>query len=76
MSKKTHFNDGRGPICGASSKLSQLQALDHADELYKVDRDALRSVSCLRCVKKLREWGFALQSFAILTGEVLEQNQK
>jgi hypothetical protein len=56
--------------------MQQLDALDHADELFKVDRNALRTVSCLRCVKKLRQWGFGLQSFAILTGEVLEQNQK
>lgn len=75
MSKK-HFNDGRGPICGARSSLAQLDALDHADALHKVDKDALRGVSCLRCVKKLRQWGFALQSFAILTREVVEQQQK
>lgn len=67
---KIHFDDGRGPICGARQKQA-LEAMLHVDDLHKVDMGLLRNVSCLRCVKKLREWGFALQNFAVLTENTL-----
>jgi len=66
--KKTHFkHDAKfytEIICGTKESG---HTVTHRGALHLAKADLLRRVTCLRCIKKLREWGFASQNFDILT---------
>ena len=65
MPTKTHFKDEHGAICGAQGHCFVLGSKD----LREVTPAQLAQVDCKRCVKKLREWGFAMQHFQKVTNE-------
>lgn len=58
MSRKIHWDDQRGPICGASSGVAYL-----GYNWSKITAQSLREVTCKRCVKKLLEIGFNVARF-------------
>lgn len=66
--KRIHFNDQYGAICGAFggqmfTPPSPKPLAERAEEV--------RGVTCIRCARKLTEYGFALQSFGDVIRDVL-----
>lgn len=59
MSKKIHFNDQHGPLCGAYGGVNYIGHDWSATSLKSV-----REVTCKRCIKKLQEIGFSLAHFS------------
>jgi len=66
MANKTHFKDENGAICGAEGHKFIIGPKD----LREVKSDQLAEVTCKRCIKKLREWGFAIQHFQKVINEL------
>lgn len=66
MAGKTHFKDQHGPICGALGH----QYIEGPKDLREMKSEQLAEIDCKRCVKKLVEWGFAIQHFRKMLIEV------
>lgn len=60
MMRKVHFSDQHGAICG-SEKITVIRNV--ADKPLHERGADVETVTCLKCARKLREWGFAIQSF-------------
>lgn len=62
--KKIHFNDQHGAICGGRLLLGNDWKSTKPEDLGKV--------TCKRCIRRLREIGFAVQHFNVVVRETVK----